>query len=269
MPIRSLVTNPCREFCRAALIAAGLLALVSSGARAATARVDGPAAATPGGVVTVQVALSPDLDAVYAIQGAVSYDPAVLTLLEPDTAPQGFHPGAAPPFLGETIPKDADLFRMNPTAPGRVVFAYVKNPSQPAGSPAVAVPPVALSLSFQVAEGAAGTTQVGLVPYAVNGRDLPAVLLGDRAGAPIAAQAATPLSIVLTLRGDANGDGAVTMADVLLALRAAGGGALLEGEALRADNADVWPPGAPDGAVTLEDALRIARFVNGLENDLN
>jgi len=252
------------------IVPAALVALGTGASYAAEVAVTGPSSATPGGTVTLAVSLSPDLDAVYAIQGALAYDPAVLTPLESEgVVPQGFHEGDAEPFPGETIPKDADLFRMNASAPGQVVFGYVKNPSNPAGSPSAAMPHEALRVTFSVAPGASGQTSVSLAPYSVNGQSLPAVLVGSVNGAPLEAAVGGPHTLALVLRGDADGSGDVTMNDVLLALQAAGGLPEGEGAALRVPNADVWPAGAPDGQVTLEDALRIGRFLAGLETDLN
>lgn len=252
-----------------ARISALAAAILAGSAWAATVSVNGPASATPGGDVTLIVSLPDDLTGVYALQGALTYDPVALTPLETDAIqPQAFHAGAAAPFPGETIPRDADLFRMNAQAPGTLIFAYVKNPSSPAASPAAAIPPAALSVTFRVAAGASGQTQVALAPYTVNGQAMPAVILGDVNGDPIAAEAGAAHTLALTLRGDADGDGEITMTDVLLAMQAASG-LPLDGGALRVDNADVWPPGQPDGHVTMEDALRIGRFLAGLETDLN
>jgi hypothetical protein len=245
----------------AALTGIGLAAT----ARAATVDVTGPPAAQPGGTVTVAVQLPPELNDVYALQGGLSYDAAVLTPLPvQNDAAQGFYAGQQPAFPGEAIPADADLFRMNLNTPGRVLFGYVKNPAQPATSPSAVVPPTALKITFAIAAGAHGATQVAWTPYTVNGRSLPAVIAGTQSGAPLAAEPGAPLTIILTLKGDADANGVVNLADVQMVLTAAAGVSLGE-TAPNMENADVWPADAPDGHLTLEDANRIARFVSGLE----
>lgn len=248
---------------------AGLVA-VAAGCRAGTVSVIGPPTATPGGTVTVSVALSADLTGVYALQGAISYDPAVLTPLSSQeaTAAQGFWPGAQAPFPGETIPKDADLFRMNASQAGTVVFGYVKNPSNPAGSPSQSVPPTALRVTFSVVPGATGITVLQLSPYTVNGQNLPAVIAGAADGSPVDAAAGSPLSISLRLPGDLNGDGVVDLSDVILAVQIAGGIVPAGAGPPAVPNGDVWPAGAPDGRVSLEDATRLLRFVTGLDSSL-
>jgi hypothetical protein len=221
--------------------------------------------------VTVAVTLSPDLTGVYALQGGISYDPAVLAPLpsQESTAAQGFWLGALSPFPGETIPKDADLFRMNASQAGTVIFGYVKNPSNPAGSPSLSVPGTALRLTFNVLSGAAGATTLQLLPYTVNGRSMPAIIAGASDGTPLDASAGAPLAIAIRLPGDLNSDGTVNLDDVILAVRVAGGLLPAGSGSASAGNGDVWPAGAPDGKVTLGDATRLLRFISGLDTSLN
>jgi hypothetical protein len=254
------------------LAATAVVAMIAVGtAVAGTVSVTGPAVASPGGAVTVSVALSPDLNNVYAVQAALAYDPAVLTLLptQDATAPQAYWQGAQAPFPGETIPKDADLFRMNPSQSGLVVFGYVKNPSNPAGSSSQVVPATALRLNFTVASGATGTTTLRLAPYTVNGQSLPEILLGASDGSPIETELGAPLLIAFRMPGDVNIDGTVSLDDVVMALQLAGGVQLGASDTPSALNGDVSPTGTPDGAVTLEDAIRILRFVSGFDTTLN
>jgi hypothetical protein len=249
-----------------AAFAAGVGMLVAGTARAGTVDIAGPAAARPGGTVTVSVQLPTDLNNVYALQGGLSYDPAVLTPLPAqDGAAQGYYAGGLPPFPGESISADADLFRLNALVAGRLLFGYVKNPASPIASPSAAVPATALKITFNIAPDAKGTTQVAWTPYTVNGRDLPALLAGTKDGTPLDASPGVPLPVILTLQGDADGSGVVDMADVQMVLTAAAG---LPAGAIPPfmENADVWPS-APDGVLTLEDANRIARFIAGLEPD--
>ncbi|HEY3267731.1 MAG TPA: dockerin type I domain-containing protein [Armatimonadota bacterium] len=258
---------------RAAIWAAGAL-LLTGPTVAATVSVAGPSSATPGGVLTVDVALSSDLNGVYALQGALQYDPAALTPLpnQDASAAQAYYAGALPPYPGETIPKDADLFRMNSAQTGLIIFGYVKNPSNPAGSASLTVPPTALRLNFNVAATAAGSTTLRLAPYAVNGKSLPAILVGGPDGSAIDAITDAGLNVALgTLRraGDVNADGVVDVADVVLLMQMASGMPTPTGVTVDQRSADVWPAGGPDGAITLADALRVARFVSGLETGLN
>lgn len=246
-----------------AALAVGLGICAAGAANAGTVSLTAPATAKPGGTVTISVQLSPDLNGVYALQGGFSYDPAILTPLPSQSgAAQGFHAGALPPYPGETVPKDADLFRINLSTAGRVLFGYVKNPSNPPGSPSTTMPATAVKVAFQVAEGAAGTTQVSWSPYTVDGRNVPAVLAGGADGAALDAQPGAPLPIVITLSGDANADGHVDLADVRLVLQTLAG-LDVEGTGPVMENADVWPADTPDGHLTLEDAISIARMVQG------
>lgn len=249
----------------AAMVAVGM------GCRAGSVAVTGPGTATPGGTVTVSVALSSDLTGVYALQGAISYDAAVLTPLasQESSAAQGFWAGAQAPFPGETIPKDADLFRMNASQSGTVVFGYVKNPSNPSGSPSPSVPATALRVTFNVAAGASGSTALQLSPYTVNGQSLPAIIAGASDGSPLDASIGAPLIIAFRLPGDLNGDGVVNLDDVILSLQIAGGLASAVPNPPGVGNGDVWPAGALDGKVSLEDATRLLRFVSGLESGLD
>ncbi len=66
--------------------------------------------------------------------------------------------------------------------------------------------------------------------------------------------------------GDLNGDTVVDMQDVVLALEIAGG--LTESDIFSATDGDVagGPGNTPDGKVSLLDAVRIARAVNGLDD---
>jgi hypothetical protein len=250
------------------LAAAAAMVVCGVGCRAGTVRVTGPATAAPSGTVTVSVALSPDMNNVYALQSALSYDASVLTPLpsQEATAAQGFHSGALAPFPGETIPKDADLFRMNTSQAGALVFGYVKNPSNPAGSPSTVVPATALKITFNVATTATGATTLQLNPYEVNGHAMPALIVGGIDGLPLDASVGAPLVIAFRLPGDVNGDLVVTLDDVAMALQLAGGLDASTGSSAR--NGDVWPSGAPDGVVTLRDAVQILRFVNGLDTAL-
>ena len=259
--------NAARTF--AAVAVAGLM--TAGAALAGTVSVTGPAVASPGGTVTVSVTLTPDLNNVYALQAALSYDPSALTLLptQDATAPQSFWPGAQAPFPGETIPKDADLFRMNPSQSGIVVFGYVKNPSNPSGSSSKIVPATALRLTFTVASGATGNTTVRLAPYTVNGQSIAALILGGSDGTPIVASVGAPLTITLRMPGDVNGDGVVGLKDVLMALQLSGGLQLGATDTPQVSNGDVSPAGAPDGKMTLGDAIRILRFVSGFDTTLN
>lgn len=246
-----------------AALAAGLGVWAAGAARAGTVSLAGPATATPGANVTVSVQLSPDLTGVYALQGGISYDPSFLTPLPAQPgAPQGFYGGALAPYPGESIPLDADLFRLNLAASGRILFGYVKNPSNPAASPSATVPQTAVKVTFSVASGAKGTTRVAWTPYTVNGRDVPAVLAGGADGAPLDAQPGAALPISIALWGDANGDGTVDFTDVVLVMKTASGLALEEPGAIM-ENADVWPADPPDGGLNLEDAISIARMVSG------
>lgn len=251
-------------------VTGAMLLLWGASGRAGTVSVTGPSAATPGGTVTVAVTLSSDLNNVYALQGALTYDPAVLTPLpsQESTAAKGFYAGGAAPFPGETIPRDADLFRMNASQLGTLVFGYVKNPTSPAGSSSTVVPPTALAITFNVAGTAAGSTAVQLAPYAVNGRSLPAVIAGGADGSALDASAGVPLLISFRRAGDLNSDGTVDRADVVLALQLAGGLSASSAAGTSVTNGDVWPRGAGDGRVTLQDAARLFRFVSGLETDL-
>lgn len=254
------------------LAATAVAWLTTAGAaQAGIVGVNGPATASPGGTVTVSVTLTPDLNNVYALQAALSYDPLALTLLptQDSTAPQSFWPGAQAPFPGETIPKDADLFRMNPSQSGIVVFGYVKNPSNPAGSSSQVVPATALRLNFTVASGATGKTTVRLAPYTVNGQSIPALILGGSDGTPIDASVGAPLTITLRMPGDVNGDGVVGLKDAVMGLQLSGGLQLGATGTPNISNGDVSPAGAPDGKMTLGDAIRILRFVSGLETSLN
>lgn len=256
--------NPAKILAVAALITTGM-------ALAGTVNVTGPAVSSPGATVTVSVALSPDLNNVYALQAALSYDPSVLTLLptQEATAPQAYWAGSQAPFPGETIPKDADLFRMNASQSGLVVFGYVKNPSNPAGSGSQVVPATALRLNFSVAAGATGKTTVRLAPYSVNGQSMPELILGGSDGAPIDASVGAPLVISLHRPGDVNGDGVVGLGDVVMALQLAGGVQLGATDTPSVINGDVNPPGAHDGKVSIEDAVRILRFVSGFDTSLD
>ncbi|HEY3412240.1 MAG TPA: cohesin domain-containing protein [Armatimonadota bacterium] len=257
----------------ARILAAGAIAGLMTGgaARAGTVALTGPANASPGGTVTVSVTLTPDLNNVYALQAALTYDPVVLTLLptQDTSAPQSYWTGASTPFPGETIPRDADLFRMNPSQLGVVVFGYVKNPSNPAGSSSKVVPATALRLSFAVAPGATGSTTVRLAPYTVNGRSMPELILGASDGAPIDAGVGVPLVITFRMPGDVNGDGVVGLGDVVMALQLSGGVQLGTGDRSSIVNGDVSPAGAPDGKVKVDDAIRILRFIHGFETTLN
>lgn len=86
------------------------------------------------------------------------------------------------------------------------------------------------------------------------------------------AEKGTKPAITRPILGDVNGDGRITLADVLLALRAAVGLVVLTPEQTVA--ADVAPvPGAQgqvvgDGKVDLLDAVRLLRFLAGIEKDL-
>ncbi len=62
--------------------------------------------------------------------------------------------------------------------------------------------------------------------------------------------------------GDLNGDGTVSVADVILALRATVGTTVLSPE--QKASADVSPQGAPDGVVNISDAILILKAVAGL-----
>lgn len=246
--------------------------VIGASAAAAEVAVTGPSAATPGGTLTVAVTLSPDLNNVYALQAGLVYDPAVLTPLpESPATPGGAYAGTpGNVFPGETIPRDADLFRMNASQAGLIVLGYVKNPSDPAGSPSTTVPATALQVTFNVAAEATGETTVGLGSYTLNGSTMAGILLGTRDGTPVAATVAAPLKVSLGTPGrhpgDANDDAEVSLADVLLQLQAAGGTTGIP--QLNMSNADVWPASGADGRITLEDAVRTWRFVSGLEAGL-
>jgi hypothetical protein len=252
----------------------GLMA--SAGAQASLVSLTGPPSAAPGGTVAVTIALAPELSGVYALQAGLTYDPAVLTPVpnQDATAPQGFHPGTpGNTFPNETIPKDADLFRLNAGQSGRIVLGYVKNPADPAGSPSNPMPAQAVQILFEVAQDAPPSTTLQLEPYVVHGQTLPAVILGAQDGSPLPAGAGPALTISLgttpaRLPGDANADGLVNVEDVILALQTAGGAIPPGGSGLNILNADVWPPATGDGKVTLEDAVRIWRRLNGLESGL-
>lgn len=66
--------------------------------------------------------------------------------------------------------------------------------------------------------------------------------------------------------GDLNGDSVADMQDVVLALKTAGG--ITEAGVMAITNGDVagGPDNGPDGIVGFEDAVRIARAVNGLDD---
>jgi hypothetical protein len=83
------------------------------------------------------------------------------------------------------------------------------------------------------------------------------------------------VQIVTTVAGDVNHNGVVDVNDAVLTLRMAGGlsfgapngqtdpNTVYRQNILEA--ADVWPKGAPDGAITLADALRLVRTAAGKE----
>jgi len=78
--------------------------------------------------------------------------------------------------------------------------------------------------------------------------------------------AAFNVTLAAGANGDINGDGSLTTADAVMALQIAGG--LLAGNepGVNLAQGDVFPKGAPDGSITLEDALRILRAVDGLDS---
>lgn len=241
-----------------AATAVGLAVWAAVAATAGTVSLTAPPTANPGDTVTVSVRLSPDLTGVYALQGGFSYDPAVLSPLPAESGAQGYYAGALNPFPGESIPLDADLQRLNFSTPGRVLFGYVKNPSNPSASPSIVIPEVAVWVTFQVGSEARGTTHVAWTPYNVSGHALPAVMVGGADGAPMDAEPGLPLPIAITLAGDANADGVVNLADVALVMKSMSGLTIDESGPVM-ENADVWPA-APDGQLTLEDAVSIARM---------
>lgn len=65
--------------------------------------------------------------------------------------------------------------------------------------------------------------------------------------------------------GDINRSGSVTMEDVALALKVAAGLYGGSGPSVGVANGDVFPKGSPDGVVSLGDAVRILRAIEGLE----
>lgn len=65
--------------------------------------------------------------------------------------------------------------------------------------------------------------------------------------------------------GDVDDDGSVTVADVVTAIRIAGGLASSSVAATHFPLADVFPAGSPDRKITMEDALRIIKHVYGLD----
>lgn len=65
--------------------------------------------------------------------------------------------------------------------------------------------------------------------------------------------------------GDINGDGRITFADAALALKLAAGLLPANDPSVTFARGDVFPVGAPDGMITLEDALRILRAANSLD----
>jgi len=73
---------------------------------------------------------------------------------------------------------------------------------------------------------------------------------------------ATLMSVIGT-KGDVNRDGVIDATDVNILLKITGG--LKNSDDLDVDfiNGDVNPP-TPDGLITLEDAVRLLRYVNGL-----
>lgn len=74
------------------------------------------------------------------------------------------------------------------------------------------------------------------------------------------------VSVPTTNPGDINNSGgAPTVEDVVLALRVAGGLTAGSGADVSVTNGDVFPKAAPDSRITLEDAGRILRAVNGLD----
>lgn len=260
----------CARWAAPVLLSAWLTGVAAAG----TVSLNGPDTASPGDTVAIDIVLSPDLNAAYALQGGLTYDPTLLSPLpgQETTAPQGFYAGTpGNTFAGETIPKDADLFRLNGTQGGLLIFGYVKNPGDPAGSPSVTVPPTAARILFRVADGASGSTTLQIAPYSVNGLSLPGMLLGAKDGAPLSftlepSHTLTIGSTPTRRPGDTNGDGQVTVEDAVQALQLAGG--LAAGHMTSVSNADVWPSGTPDGVVTLQDSVRIWRFVRGWETEL-
>ena len=65
--------------------------------------------------------------------------------------------------------------------------------------------------------------------------------------------------------GDMDGSETVTMLDALLALRVAGGLVSAADPGVQFQSGNVYPAGAPDNIITLGDAIRILRFVAGIE----
>jgi len=86
-----------------------------------------------------------------------------------------------------------------------------------------------------------------------------AVPLFVRGAGPWRVRAGQAVSLDASVWGDADGDGALTLADAAEALRSCAGIASMQGGVPRAD---VWPDD-PDGLVTLEDSARLLRRLAG------
>jgi hypothetical protein len=85
-------------------------------------------------------------------------------------------------------------------------------------------------------------------------------------GVSAAGSVAFSVSAPTTNPGDVNkSGGAPTVEDVVLALRVAGGLTAGNGADVSVPNGDVFPKAAPDARITMEDASRILRAVNGLD----
>lgn len=252
-----------------------IIALGAARTTAATVYLSAPPSVISGQDVTVDVCLSEDLTSVYALQAGFTFDPAVLTLKpgQETTAAQGFYAGTpGNVFTGETIPKDADLFRLNTSLSGQVILGYVKNPGDPASSTYKQIPATAVKLVFATPADYVGQTTLNLASYTVNGLSLSAVILGARDGAAVETTVGPSLVVNIVsprIPGDANADGVVTQDDVLLILRTAGGIPEPSGPTFNFGNADVWPVESPDQHITLADATRVQRYLVGMESTLN